>query len=165
MAGVRETRRLRGRYTLSEDDIMDARVFEDQVALCGAPIEDLASNETRWRHVPDPGIYGVPWRCLLPHGLEHVVVAGRCLSASHEAHASVRSMGTCMALGQAAGTAAAVAATSGQSVSQVEPQQLRQLLRTSGAILEEDDVAVSGTKPAHAHVLAQLRRTKNESEA
>ncbi|MBW3560943.1 MAG: FAD-dependent oxidoreductase [Actinobacteria bacterium] len=138
MVGVRETRRVKGRYTLSEDDVLEPRRFDDQITLCGAPIEDLASPETRWQHVPDPGVYGIPWDCLLPDDLEHVVVAGRCLSATHGAHASARSMATCMALGQAAGTAAAEAAGGGTSVADVDPNRLRELLRDAGALVEDE---------------------------
>ena len=132
-AGVRETRRVRGRYVLEEDDVLGARAFDDQVALCGAPIEDLASPDTRWVHVPDGGAYGIPWRCLLPEGLDNVAVAGRCLSATHAAHASARSMGTCMALGQAAGLAAATAVAAGEHVSAVDGAALRLALGSRGA--------------------------------
>lgn len=132
-AGVRETRRVRGRYVLAEADVLGARTFDDQVALCGAPIEDLSMPATRWVHVPDGGAYGIPWRCLVPEQLENVAVAGRCLSATHAAHASARSMGTCMALGQAAGLAAAMAAARGRHVAAVDGAKLRLELAARGA--------------------------------
>src|SRR5690606_10852170 len=112
--------------------------FPDQIALCGAPIEDLASLETRWRHVADYGAYGIPWRSLVPEGVGAVCVAGRCLSATHAAHASARSMGTCMAMGQAAGTAAAMAAARSIDVSEVDPAKLRSELAAAGATVEAD---------------------------
>ncbi len=109
--GIRETRRVIGDYILRADDVLAARQFPDAIARCGAPIEDHhAGADTRWVYIPDGGTYGIPYRCLLPRGLEGVLAAGRCLSATHDAHASARSMGTCMAMGQAAGTAAALAA-------------------------------------------------------
>jgi FAD dependent oxidoreductase len=117
--GVRETRRLRGRYVLTRDDVLSARDFDDAIARCGAPVEDHAGGEsTIWEYVGSDGspsglTYGVPFRCLCPADLDNVLVAGRCLSATHDAHASVRSMAQCMAMGQAAGTAAAMAGGSG----------------------------------------------------
>jgi FAD dependent oxidoreductase len=115
--GVRETRRLHGRYVLTRDDVLSARDFDDAIARCGAPVEDHAGGEsTIWEYVGSDGspsglTYGVPFRCLCPEDLDNVLVAGRCLSATHDAHASVRSMAQCMAMGQAAGTAAAMAGT------------------------------------------------------
>jgi hypothetical protein len=133
MAGVRETRRVQGRYVLTEEDVRSGATFDDQVARCGAPIEDLASTDTRWVHVGGSGIYGLPWRCLVPKRLRGVVVAGRCLSATHAAHASARSMGTCMAMGQAAGTAAGIAVEAGIDVTAVDGIELRDRLATDGA--------------------------------
>lgn len=136
MAGVRETRRVLGEYTLTEADIRHGSQHEDQVSLCGAPIEDLSGTQTRWVHVGGDGVYGIPWRALLPKGAVNLVVAGRCLSATHAAHASARSMGTCMALGQAAGTAAALAAGARGDVSGLSLGTLRAALRNDGAMLE-----------------------------
>jgi hypothetical protein len=133
MAGVRETRRIRGRHVLTEDEVVSGARFPDQVARCGAPIEDLAGPETRWVHVGGDGAYGVPWGSLVPVGLAGIVVAGRCLSATHAAHASARSMGTCMAMGQAAGTAAAIAAADGTDVTDVSGPALRERLAADGA--------------------------------
>jgi glycine/D-amino acid oxidase-like deaminating enzyme len=137
MTGVRETRRILGRQVLTEDDVVSGRQYDDQVALCGAPIEDLSTATTRWRHVGGSGVYGLMWSALLPATLEGVVVAGRCLSATHAAHASARSMGTCMAMGQAAGTAAALAARRNCVVGDVPFDLLRDRLTRTGATLED----------------------------
>jgi 2-polyprenyl-6-methoxyphenol hydroxylase-like FAD-dependent oxidoreductase len=108
--GVRESRRVLGEYVLTVDDCMAARQFPDQIARCGAPLEDHhGGSDTRWAYIPDGSTYGIPYRCLLPRDVDGVLVAGRCFSATHDAHASARSMATCMAMGQAAGTAAALA--------------------------------------------------------
>jgi hypothetical protein len=135
--GVRETRRLRGRYVLTREDVLAARDFPDAVARCGAPIEDHDGGEsTIWAYVggqPSGRTYAVPYRCLLPAELDNLAVAGRCLSATHDAHASVRSMAQCMALGQAAGTAAAIAP--GGAVGALDPALLRDRLEDAGAIL------------------------------
>ena len=135
--GVRESRRVIGDYRLTRDDVLGAHRFEDEVALCGAPIEDHAAGpDTRWTYVPDSGVYGIPYRCLLPQGVEGMLVAGRCLSATHDAHASARSMATCMALGQAAGTAAALAASSGTTPRSLKTASLRECLLAGEALLD-----------------------------
>ena len=108
--GVRESRRVFGDYRLTREDVLEARRFDDEIALCGAPIEDHhAGGDTAWAYVAGGGVYGIPFRTLLPAGIEGLLVAGRCFSATHDAHASARSMATCMAMGQAAGAAAAMA--------------------------------------------------------
>ena len=135
--GVRETRRLRGRHVLTRDDVLSARDFPDAVARCGAPLEDHDGGEsTIWAYIGghrSGRTYGIPYRCLLPVELDNLVVAGRCLSATHDAHASVRSMAQCMALGQAAGTAAALADHG--DVGDLDPEPLRDRLENDGVIL------------------------------
>jgi hypothetical protein len=105
--GIRESRRIHGDYRLTRQDVLSARKFSDAIAQCGAPIEDHhTGGDTRWEYLPEGDTYQIPYRCLLPQKVESLLVAGRCLSADHDAHASVRSMGQCMAMGQAAGVAA-----------------------------------------------------------
>ena len=134
--GVRESRRVIGDYQLTSSDVLVARRFEDEIALCGAPIEDHGSGgDTEWNYVSEGGVYGVPLRCLLPVGVEGLLVAGRCFSATHDAHASARSMATCMAMGQAAGTAAALAAAVGCTPREVPASEIRRRLVEDGAIL------------------------------
>ncbi len=133
--GIRETRRMLGAYRLTRDDVLTARKFDDAIAQCGAPIEDHnASSSTRWEYVPDGDTYDIPYRALLPQGVSNLVVAGRCLSADHDAHASVRSMGQCMAMGQAAGTAAALAARLQTAPARLTISDLQTRLRTDGAL-------------------------------
>jgi hypothetical protein len=108
--GVRETRRVYGRYRLTREDCLQARKFEDAIGACGAPIEDHhAGSDTTWIYLPDGMTYDIPYRTLLPQGVDGLLVAGRCFSATHDAHASCRSMAQTMTMGQAAGTAAALA--------------------------------------------------------
>jgi hypothetical protein len=134
--GVRETRRVCGDYRLTREDVLSARQFPDQIGLCGAPIEDHhAGDDTKWVYLPDGQCVGIPYRTLLPASLENVVVAGRCFSATHDAHASVRSMAQCMAMGQAAGTAAAIAARERKSPREIKISNLQNELRQLGAIL------------------------------
>lgn len=134
--GVRETRRIRGEYWLTREDVLSARQFEDAIAQCGAPIEEHhAGGDTRWEYVPDSGTYGIPYRCLVPQLVDGLLVAGRCLSASHDAHASVRSIGQCLAMGQAAGVAAALAAGMGVAPRTLPHGLIRERLVEMGAVL------------------------------
>lgn len=142
--GIRETRRLQGRYRLTRDDVLAARRFDDAIAQCGAPIEDHGPGSvTRWEYVPDGGTYDIPYRALLPQGVDNLIAAGRCLSADHDAHASVRSMGQCMAMGQAAGTAAALAAKQHVAAAAVPIGALQQRLRQDGALFSGETVTAS----------------------
>ncbi len=137
--GIRETRRVYGDQRLTREDVLAARQFEDQVGLCGAPIEDhRAGPDTRWAYLPDGAAVGIPFGTLVVRDASNVLVAGRCFSATHDAQASVRSMAQCMAMGQAAGTAAALATAKGASgaVRTVPIDALRGRLRDDGAILD-----------------------------
>ena len=128
--GVRESRRILGEHVLRAEEILAATRFDDQVARCGAPIEEHhAGDDTRWVYLAQGATYGIPFRALQPRGIENVLVAGRCFSATHDAHASARSMATCMAMGQAAGTAAAL----GDEPKRLDAQVLRARLRADGA--------------------------------
>ncbi len=135
--GVRETRRVHGRYRLTRDDVLSARRFDDQIALCGAPIEDHhGGDDTVWAYLPPGECVGIPFRTLVPRDGRDVLVAGRCFSATHDAHASVRSMAQTMAMGQAVGTAAALAAGRRIPVADVPVAELQDRLRRDGALLE-----------------------------
>lgn len=134
--GVRETRRVHGDYRLDRDDVLVARQFDDQVALCGAPIEDHHSgNDTAWHYLPDGAAVGVPLRTLVVRDAANVLVAGRCFSATHDAHASVRSMAQCMAMGQAAGEAAALASARDVTPRDLPARDVQDRLSASGAVL------------------------------
>lgn len=141
--GARETRRLLGVYVLTKDDVLNARQFEDAISLCGAPIEDHdGGHATIWKYVgagvdnePTGQTYGVPYRCLLPIEIDGLLVAGRCLSATHDAHASARSIAQCISYGQAAGTAAALSVAVDVHPRLVDVRELRRLLLFDGVIL------------------------------
>jgi len=138
--GVRETRRVHGDLRVTRDDVLGARRFPDEIALCGAPIEDHRGGpDTRWAYLPDGAVVGIPWRSLLVRDAANVLVAGRCFSATHDAHASIRSMGQTMAMGQAAGTGAALAVAAGRDPRDLDPDALRARLRADGALLEPAD--------------------------
>ena len=135
--GVRETRRVYGDARLTREDVLGARRFADEIGLCGAPIEDHhAGADTPGQYLPDGEVVGIPYGTLLVRDAANMLVAGRCFSATHDAHASVRSMAQCMAMGQAAGTAAALAVATGASPRDVDRSALRDRLRRDGAVLE-----------------------------
>jgi hypothetical protein len=135
--GVRETRRVYGDYRVTGDDVRSARQFDDQIGLCGAPIEDHHDGTgTTWEYLPEGEAVGIPFRALIVRDSSNTLAAGRCFSATHEAHASIRSMAQCMAMGQAAGSAAALAVEQGGDVRAVSPVALRDHVRRDGAILE-----------------------------
>ena len=113
--GVRETRRICGAYTLTGEDVLKARKFEDNIARAAYPIEFHDPTGTGVTHqFPEHGAsYEIPYRCLVPQKVDYLLVAGRPVSATREANAAIRVQATCMAMGQAAGTAAALAVKSG----------------------------------------------------
>ncbi len=139
--GVRETRRVYGEYRLTGEDCLGVARFEDRILMCGAPIEDHraakgGSEETVWKYIPGGQAYDVPYRTLVPRGRDELWVAGRCFSATHDAHASCRSMAQTMAMGQAAGTAAVLSLERGCGARDVPIDLLQARLREAGAILE-----------------------------
>ena len=137
MIGVRETRRVYGDYRVEKDDVLSAKQFDDQVALCGAPIEDHHSGDgTNWVYLPDGSAVGIPLRSLIVKDSINTMVVGRCFSASHDAHASIRSMGQCMAMGVAAGITSAIALKKKQEIRNVEFSEVKGALLASGAVLE-----------------------------
>ncbi|MEO9170708.1 MAG: FAD-dependent oxidoreductase, partial [Candidatus Baltobacteraceae bacterium] len=135
--GIRESRRIEGRYTLTADDVLRARHFDDAVARSAYPIDihnPSGSGTTTHRLAPGAS-YEIPFRCLVPVNREQLLVAGRCISTTHEALASTRLTPTVMTLGQAAGTAAALATQRGVRVGEVDSQTLRSMLAADGVDL------------------------------
>jgi len=108
--GIRETRKIVGRYQLVDDDVLGGRKFDDGICRGAWPIElHVAGGETVWKFLDDGLYYTVPYRCLLPWEINNLLVAGRCISAEREAFASVRVIGPCMSEGQAAAAACHIA--------------------------------------------------------
>jgi ribulose 1,5-bisphosphate synthetase/thiazole synthase len=132
--GVREGRHLAGRYTLDLDDLREGKRFEDAVTFggFGVDIHDVKQGEAS-AHGTRIRAYEIPYRCLVPESLGGLLFAGRCISGTHEAHASYRVTGTCMAMGQAAGLAAAMAAADGESPESLDGRELRTALEQRGA--------------------------------
>jgi FAD dependent oxidoreductase len=135
--GVRETRRTIGDYQLTAADVLEARKFDDVVARCSYPIDihNPTGSGTILQRLPPGEAYDIPLRCLLPKGVERLVVAGRCISGTHEAHSSYRVMPTAMATGQAAGVCAALAARAGKAPRDLQAAHVQQELKRQGADL------------------------------
>ncbi len=132
--GVRETRRVYGLYRLTREDCLTARKFDDAVGACGAPIEDhRAGTDTTWVYLPDGMTYDIPYRTLVPQKVKGLLVAGRCFSATHDAHASCRSMAQTMTMGQAVGTAAALSVQHDVQPHELNVRVLQEKLRQMGA--------------------------------
>ena len=137
LIGVRETRRVYGDYRVTKSDVLEAKQFDDQVALCGAPIEDHHSGDgTNWIYLPDGSAVGIPLRSLIVKDSVNTMVIGRCFSASHDAHASIRSMAQCMAMGVAAGVAGSIALANRKEIREVTFSDIRTKIIETGAILE-----------------------------
>jgi hypothetical protein len=138
--GVRETYHIVGIYKLMTDDILNPKAFPDTIAK-GAHVIDIHetnSNDQKELIIPKEE-YNVPFRCLVPQGSINLVTAGRCLSADGPGFGSVRVMATCMAMGQGAGTAAAISVQNGCSMSEMDFGLLRQKLIEQGAIVDFDN--------------------------
>lgn len=127
--GVRETRRIVGEYILTERDVVEGSTFDDSVAVGINPMACLGK-----RPILTHNGYEIPYRCLLPESINGIILAGRCISTSHEAHGSIRAMATCMATGQAAGTGAALSALTGEIPRHLSIPRLQELLQSQGAV-------------------------------
>ncbi len=134
--GIRETRRIYGEYRLTKEDVVEIRKFDDAIGQCGAPIEDHRGGKgTHWELLAEGAAYDIPYRTLVPQQIDGLLVAGRCFSATHEAHASCRSMAQCMAMGQAAGMAASTALDQKVMPREVDIGLVQNRLVAMGAVL------------------------------
>lgn len=154
--GVRDSRRIVGDYTLNRDDIFDGAVFDDEIALKVY----RGPNLKGWvRHKPDGSeggkghdpaelpvsvvALGLPYRCLLPADVENLLVSGKTVSFDNEAHQRVRLMPECMAMGEAAGAAAALAVRDGVSPRRVDVAEVRALLKQGGLNLDRGQIRLA----------------------
>lgn len=139
--GVRETRRILGEYVLTADDLLHAKKFDDVIARGAYPIDihSPTGKGTVLKRLPPGEAYDLPLRCLLPQGVDQLLVAGRCISGTHEALSSYRVSPICMATGQAAGVCAALAARLGTPPRTVPVAQVQAELRRQGANLGDQE--------------------------
>ena len=147
--GVRETRHIHGEYTLNEDDCATGRVFEDRVVRVSTHLvfpgsamhspdgkEGTLEDPYRTKVAPELKCF-IPYRCMVPQKVDSLLVAGRSISQSHSADAWTRPQVWCMGMGQAAGTAAALALMSGVNARSVDVKRLQDRLRSQGVPLDE----------------------------
>jgi hypothetical protein len=148
--GVRETRRVLGDYQLDADDVLGARKFDDAVARGAYPVDihNPKGSGTLLKRLPPGEAYDIPLRCLLPKNTERLIVAGRCISGTHEAHSSYRVMPIAMGTGQAAGVCAALAARKNSPVRAIPAAEVQRELLRQGASLRPELVVEAATSAA-----------------
>jgi FAD dependent oxidoreductase len=136
--GVRETRRISGDYQLTAADVLEARKFDDVIARGAYPIDihNPTGSGTILKRLPPGEAYDIPLRCLFPQRVDQLVMAGRCISGTHEAHSSYRVMPISMATGQAAGVCAALAARACKTPRDIPITDVQDELRRQGADLD-----------------------------
>jgi len=141
--GIRESRRIVGLYTLTAADVLGARMFDDAVARSAYPIDihNPAGAGTTTFRLPPGASYEIPYRCLVPARVDALLVAGRCISTTHEALASTRLTPTVMTLGQAAGTAAAQCVRERAEPRDIDASALRAALTHDGVDLRRSTAA------------------------
>jgi hypothetical protein len=134
--GIRETRRIEGLYALCGEDILSSARFDDSIGINAWPMEMHAAGKVEWAFPRDERrTYNqLPWRMLVPRGVDNLLVAGRCASMTHEGQSAARASGGCFVMGQAAGTAAAALGPS--AFAQVDVPALQRRLAADGADLD-----------------------------
>lgn len=131
LLGIRQTRFIQGEYRLTASDALQGQTFADAIAISPCPIIHYYGYR---RYLEHEG-YDIPYRCLVPLGVENLLVAGRCISSDQEPYESHRAMAPMMAIGQGAGAAAALCASQGVTPRSLNPQAVRELLHSQGAYL------------------------------
>jgi len=134
-SGIRETRHMRGRGLLTTEIVAKGVVGDDSVAIGGYPIDIHLPTDEEDLELTKVPRYGIPFGALLPEEYDNLLMAGRCISTTHRAFASYRVMGTCMATGEAAATAAIIALETDSHPANVDVSSLRRRLSEDGAIV------------------------------
>jgi hypothetical protein len=135
--GIRETRRIVGHYVMTQEDVLACRKFDDAIAVASYPIDIHRPGDEGCTLIWCGDCYDIPYRSLLPTKVDNLLVAGRCISTTHEAMGAIRVMATCMAMGEAAGRAAKMAVRGNVSRSKINVQKLREELVEHGAYLRD----------------------------
>jgi hypothetical protein len=133
--GIRETRRIVGYYTMTQEDVLGCRHFDDSIAVASYPIDIHRPGDEGCTLIWCGDCYDIPYRSLLPQKVKNLIVAGRCISTTHEAMGAIRVMATCMAMGEAAGRAAKQAVRAGIAPTEVDVKKLQAELLEHGAYL------------------------------
>jgi len=135
--GVRESRRVMGHYVLTSEDVLEARHFEDGIACAcyDIDIHNPTGTGTVIKRLKPGTYYTIPYRCLIPKNVDNLIVASRCISATHEAHSSLRVMPIVWSIGQAGGTAAALSLKQNLKPASLDASKLRSVLTEQGAVV------------------------------
>jgi len=133
---VRETRRIKGLYVITEEDAMSGRTFDDAIAWRSGFLDPGGEKGAKFTRMKT---HDVPYRAIVPEKLDGLLMAGRCISATHVGATAGKSMGNCMATGHAAGLAAALAAKKGIQPRELKVKELQDRLRADGVSLEVED--------------------------
>lgn len=145
--GIRETRRIKGGYQLSGEDVLGCASFDDSIGVNGWPIEAHVAGDVIFTFPPIPesrGYNELPYRMLLPDGLDNLLVAGRCASMTHEGQSAARVSGACFAMGEAAGLAAALALAGNRIPRDIAVEKLQETLKQQGAFIGRDQAVPEG---------------------
>jgi len=135
--GIRESRRICGEYEITEEDLVETRKFDDRIArgTYDIDIHNPAGTGTYIRHIPDNDYYTIPYRAIVPKDTKNILVAGRPISSTHEAHSSFRIMPITTCIGEAAGAACALAAKKDCGTMDISVKELQDLLTGYGALV------------------------------
>lgn len=136
LIGIRETRHFKGKYTLNEQDILEAKVFDDYVVkdayfnfdvhnITGAGLDKTGVQ----KHFKQTKGYTIPYRCLLPEVKENLLLCGRNISGTHMAHSNFRVMPICVGIGEAAGAAAYISVSQNRNLNDIDASEIREIIR------------------------------------
>ena len=145
--GIRETRRVVGGYMLSGDDVLGCAAFEDSIGVNGWPMETHVAGDVIFKFPPIPqsrGFNELPYRMLVPATIDNLLMAGRCASMTHDGQSAARVSGACFAMGEAAGTAAALALARNTLPRDIAVEKLQQQLEQQGAFIGGDQPVPEG---------------------
>ena len=137
--GIRETRRIKGQYVMTQEDVLSCRHFDDAIAVASYPIDIHRPDDHGCTLIWCGDCYDIPYRSLVPLKVENLLVAGRSISCTHEAMGAIRVMATCMAMGEAAGRAARISARGNRPPSEIDVAELRRQQLRHGVYLRNPD--------------------------
>jgi len=139
--GIRETRRIRGAYSLTREDVLTCASFEDTIGVNGWPIEAHVAGDVKWEWPDIPNARGynhLPYRMLLPDKVANLLVAGRCASMTHQGQSAARVSGACFVMGEAAAAGAHLALAAGQAPAAIDVSSLQATLDDNGVFLGKE---------------------------
>jgi ribulose 1,5-bisphosphate synthetase/thiazole synthase len=145
--GIRETRRVVGGYMLDGEDVLGCASFDDSIGVNGWPMEQHVAGDVIFKFPPIPesrGFNELPYRMLTPEGIDNLLVAGRCASMTHDGQSAARVSGACFAMGEAAGTAAALALSGNTIPRDIAVEKLQQTLKQQGAFIGREQIVPAG---------------------